>query len=1138
MLLDPPITVEVLAHMASFQAAIQIIQPLTDSAWEVLKPRLLSQREEAEQREKDRLAQNQVAQERFNERLIQDTQSMGPDSVDKEWDDVQAPLRARIGGYADEIIRDGWQSGAKVNHDTIPKFAAEVLIYVRKRFYAEQAKDEAAIRATGREPIMDPPEGPFTRKLSLENMKWVFETKIKPYTDSHRKELFLCRACDYVTKYYGFEGVVQHFAAKHTSALSYGSVVVHWRAEWPEDPPFNPDPDSVVVRPYYTAAPISNALYTNGAPSQQHYGYSGYQPVPVSNSMHHANPQSYQESPSSYYGHPQYGETYPNHQNGLYAPLPQNYPDIPHGYQAPDYSAAPPVPEHTGYAVTHPGNGYNGMNQGYQPGFSGQYPPPAQESAFPPQHSVQQYPPTTAASTYQPQPYALPSAQQGPLWKEPAATNYISHPIRNEAYISQLKFIAKAAREIWNAIGHLKVPGNLKVHTIIYHVLRKSHDKFSDDPPLSMINEGLTSNKDMRPVRNINGLRCKACSLGMVGTTPTLQKKLFSLPQLVNHFQSIHEEKLPIDFVGHRPDWTKDMIELPEISALMSVSRVQGMKEEKLKLFMEALPDFFAPEKRSMEILQEDAVYQYGDASQVEYPQLAPSQDNHDRYYGKVDSGRPSEAGSVTYDSNEYDPRRPNSLLTESRPHVKEALPSIPHEREYSQAPAYRLPQTGLDSQDRYAEYPDRSYVEARPLQSRSMDDYGRVVVHEEQVYVDRPIRYRDEVEYLPRSSHRSGYDEMDHSLRDHRVANSQAYASNKQDPTPYPQIDSHPRKGEDTTAQASRILEVVAKISQQAQQVRDRPPVRPEPVEGGSEDGELRAEDNVQPDRYAMRDEAGTLAHRFLDEIRPEKSAEDQARRQDALRARYEAENPELIRRVEQDGRSRYVDPTVEETSRTGYIIRDRDPSRVPREIIYENSYISHPEVVRDRSPEMVDRHYKPPNIVYRDERQDNYDTHRVPSRYARYESVRRENERTRSGSPVYVKTGPPPSQYRERSPAPSAYPLHQEPIYRTRSPPQLGSERRPEYHYMEEAQPRPKEPQYAEAFEYVRVADPAGDYMIKRPVRREPVYYEDEGYARQPVFDSRPPLQRMEEQYDEYDPRVPVPGQPPAAARQFRYQ
>jgi len=117
------------------------------------------------------------------------------------------------------------------------------------------AKDEAAVRATGREPQLDPINGPFTRKLTLENMKWVFDTKIKPYTENYRKELFLCNDCE-ALKFYGFEGVIQHYAAKHTSALSLGSIVVHWKSEWPVYPPFNPEPPTGKnVSSYYADAP-------------------------------------------------------------------------------------------------------------------------------------------------------------------------------------------------------------------------------------------------------------------------------------------------------------------------------------------------------------------------------------------------------------------------------------------------------------------------------------------------------------------------------------------------------------------------------------------------------------------------------------------------------------------------------------------------------------------------------------------------------------------------------------------------------------------------------------------------------------------------------------------------------------------
>ncbi|KAL1965319.1 hypothetical protein VTN77DRAFT_5921 [Rasamsonia byssochlamydoides] len=60
--LDPPLTAAVLSHMDSFSAAIQIPHPFTDRDWDILKPRLLAQREIAERREQERLKQSQLLQ--------------------------------------------------------------------------------------------------------------------------------------------------------------------------------------------------------------------------------------------------------------------------------------------------------------------------------------------------------------------------------------------------------------------------------------------------------------------------------------------------------------------------------------------------------------------------------------------------------------------------------------------------------------------------------------------------------------------------------------------------------------------------------------------------------------------------------------------------------------------------------------------------------------------------------------------------------------------------------------------------------------------------------------------------------------------------------------------------------------------
>jgi hypothetical protein len=188
---------------------------------------------------------------------------------------------------------------------------------------------------------------------------------------------------------------------------------------------------------------------------------------------------------------------------------------------------------------------------------------------------------------------------------------------------------------------------------------------------------------------------------------------------------------------------------------------------------------------------------------------------------------------------------------------------------------------------------------------------------------------------------------------------------------------------------------------------------------------------------------------------------------------------------------------------------------------------------ISRERSPVLVDDRYKINNVIYREER---HNTRRTPSRYARYESVRLENDRARSRSPVYVKVGSQSGQYQQRSPG--GHILPSEPIYRVAPPP-------PEEMLYEKARPRQDfyrvyadEP---EAYELVRVADESGEFMIRRPVRREPapVYaYGRESFSRASVYEGRSVAPREDSTFDEeYDPRHPAPP-PPATVRQVRYQ
>lgn len=93
--LNPPIKPSTLALMDSFAAALQIAMPLTDQAWEHLRPRLLAQREAAEKQEQEQHAKNQFLLQQAEERKQQEAQlKEAKEILDREWEESQKSVRA------------------------------------------------------------------------------------------------------------------------------------------------------------------------------------------------------------------------------------------------------------------------------------------------------------------------------------------------------------------------------------------------------------------------------------------------------------------------------------------------------------------------------------------------------------------------------------------------------------------------------------------------------------------------------------------------------------------------------------------------------------------------------------------------------------------------------------------------------------------------------------------------------------------------------------------------------------------------------------------------------------------------------------------------------------------------------------
>ncbi|KXT03941.1 hypothetical protein AC578_9271 [Pseudocercospora eumusae] len=249
--LEPPVEPNVLMHMETFQAAMQITSPLTDSAWEVLKPRILAQREAAELAEHERASALAALQASVPMPISEDIISRpARETYDREYQDAQMPLRKKLAEYADDLINGQWKGGKMLDRDNIPIFAVQVLLHVKKCYSAD--KESGALAELEPPPKQGgtkhttPSEPPF---LSLDNMKWVYENKVRPFTDNQRKEHFVCAGCEDKPKLFAFEGLIQHYGAKHTSEFSKGNIIVHWEtAKWPDEPPFQTNP-ALLIKP-------------------------------------------------------------------------------------------------------------------------------------------------------------------------------------------------------------------------------------------------------------------------------------------------------------------------------------------------------------------------------------------------------------------------------------------------------------------------------------------------------------------------------------------------------------------------------------------------------------------------------------------------------------------------------------------------------------------------------------------------------------------------------------------------------------------------------------------------------------------------------------------------------------------------
>ncbi|RPB24720.1 hypothetical protein L211DRAFT_848553 [Terfezia boudieri ATCC MYA-4762] len=531
--LNPPLLPNVLQHIPAFKASIVIAIPLNEQAWGNLLPKLLEQREEAEEKERVKAEGQIKLQKQIEEKRACDTlQRELKEKKEREWEESQAPVKEKLDQYATEIInlwlsRTPVNQHPNVNRESALRFAPEVLVQVRRRFYDENPytpqdpnhyimlDPNSAHGAT----TLDTPSG---KRLMLENMKYVFDTKIKPITDQVRKELFLCSGCESSPKFYGFEGVIQHYAAKHTNLMSLGSVIVHWKSDWPYCPPFVLDPVAAASglkhmshashRQQFQVNNNPNATSTFGSYNTTHMGMHMSAQMEISHQTMISN------------GYPNEGA----YLNGIYRAFPVSHQQYP--------------------AHQHDGSMMQTINLNTP---------------------IQALVPPTFAS------YQQQSGTQR----------------------AQLEEIAATAREAWFQLNGIKdLPSSVRVHYVIRKVVKAFQAKFPPLlPQLNIFIEALREHNLMKPMRNVNGLQCLACIINpphlnssSTGIHPI--GRVFTLISLIQHFEIVHvvRNRSPI-----KMDWKTQMIKLPEARVIGMLRDAMGMDEEKLKLLKEVFPVAF-----------------------------------------------------------------------------------------------------------------------------------------------------------------------------------------------------------------------------------------------------------------------------------------------------------------------------------------------------------------------------------------------------------------------------------------------------------------------------------------------------------------------------------------------------------------
>nr|POF26293.1 hypothetical protein CFP56_22442 [Quercus suber] len=714
--LEPPLRSEVLQHIEAFQAAMQITTPMTDKQWDLLRPRILARREAAELFVHQKAEQYAALQSAIPSAAHDDASLKAAREM---YEQAQKPLRQRLGEYADDIVIGQWHGGQGLHQHNAPGFAIQTLQHVYKRYTEDKHAGRLELDSTPKAPASaqnTPLSEPF---LSLDNMKWVYENKVKPLTDQHCRDLFICAGCrglEKTSKWFAFEGLIQHYGAKHTSTFSLGNIVVHWEtAAWPGEPgetPFSTDQSAFMKIDRKSAGSKSHnyAHRTQQPVYDDQAQWLNHRPLNLSQEPHSPGRSPRSGTPSQYYseigrnGHHKYT-------NGKIARK-DHLPSVPQSLDTPSEDNQDLIEQDLFADVASAFWDRLGDVENLMPCVRVQ-------TVI--HHAVENHYDRHGLQARSERPFSLETlinalhtnTKMVPMKEaQGLACKMCVAAQTNDAISSQSYYVRTRDVKLYSfpsLVTHFKLHHTKEGYAMFdwsIHMIELPENPLVADlirapgmndtklgliamafptafppklPKIGQIPYATTDNpkvpslasrvlnvtkKKRRNMKEAQGLACKMCVAAQTNDAISSQSyyvrtrdvKLYSFPSLVTHFKLHHTKEGYAMF-----DWSIHMIELPENPLVADLIRAPGMNDTKLGLIAMAFPTAFPPK------LPKIGQIPYATTDNPKVPSLASRVLNVTKKKRRNQTASRLEAAGSAPAEDEYDPRRPSISTRQER---------------------------------------------------------------------------------------------------------------------------------------------------------------------------------------------------------------------------------------------------------------------------------------------------------------------------------------------------------------------------------------------------------------------------------------------------------------------------------------